>query len=132
MVSLFQFNASKIPQMLPEILINMLSGEGQMSPIKFDLKLCGANYKHKTLTQTDRTNKTINFYSPKKEQRNKKSKAEIQVTAVTSLFSPHFRALESRAAAEPWNSGVEWPSIASLWAITIVPRPFWSPWNPRP
>jgi len=79
MVSLFQFNASKIPQMLPEILINMLSGEGQMSPIKFDLKLCGANYKHKTLTQTDRTNKTINFYSPKKEQRNKKSKAEIQV-----------------------------------------------------
>jgi len=65
--------------MLPEILINMLSGEGQMSPIKFDLKLCGANYKHKTLTQTDRTNKTINFYSPKKEQRNKKSKAEIQV-----------------------------------------------------
>jgi len=79
MVSLFQFNASKIPQMLLEILINMLSGEGQMSPIKFDLKLCGANYKHKTLTQTDRTNKTINFYSPKKEQRNKKSKAEIQV-----------------------------------------------------
>jgi len=79
MVSLFQFNASKIPQMLLEILINMLSGEGQMSPIKFDLKLCGGNYKHKTLTQTDRTNKTINFYSPKKEQRNKKSKAEIQV-----------------------------------------------------
>lgn len=41
-----------------------------MSPIKFDLKLFGANYKHKTHTDTDRTNKTINFYNRKKETKN--------------------------------------------------------------